>query len=67
MRTLTWLAVAVVLGLFGTRGARADEEKVPLDKVPKEVMEAVKARFPGAKLHGATRRRRTARPSTKSR
>ena len=54
MRTLTWLAVAVVLGLFGARGARADEEKVPLDKVPREVMEAVKARFPGAKLHGAS-------------
>jgi uncharacterized membrane protein YkoI len=33
--------------------ARADEEKVPLDKVPKAVLEAVKAKFPDAKVLGA--------------
>jgi uncharacterized membrane protein YkoI len=34
---------------------RADEEKVPLDKVPKAVLDAVKARFPDAKInHAAT-------------
>lgn len=30
--------------------AIAKEEKVPLDKVPKAVLDAVKAKFPGAKL-----------------
>ena len=54
MRTLMWLALVVPVGLFGARGARADEEKVPLEKLPKKVMEAVKDRFPGAKLLGAT-------------
>jgi uncharacterized membrane protein YkoI len=33
--------------------AQADEEKVPLDKVPKAVVEAVKTRFPDAKLESA--------------
>src|SRR5262249_52002850 len=32
----------------------AQETKVPLDKVPKAVMDAVKARFPNAKLIGAS-------------
>lgn len=46
---LTTLAAVVLLA-----GARADEEKVSLDKVPKAVMDSVKARFPGAKLLGAS-------------
>src|SRR5437660_12809324 len=54
MRRLAWLTLAVITGLVVGRGVRADEEKVPLEKVPKEVMDAVKARFPGAKLHGAS-------------
>jgi len=45
---------AVVLGLLVLVAAvRADEEKIPLDKVPKAVREAVKDKFPGAKLIGA--------------
>jgi hypothetical protein len=35
-------------------GARAEEKKVPLDKVPKAVTEAVKARFPDAKVVSAS-------------
>jgi uncharacterized membrane protein YkoI len=35
--------------------AYADEEKVPLDKVPKPVLEAVKARFKDAELKGASK------------
>jgi hypothetical protein len=31
-------------------GVRADEQKVPLDKVPKAVLDAVKKRFPSAEL-----------------
>jgi hypothetical protein len=36
-------------------GVRAAEEKVPLDKVPKAVLDAVKKRFPRAKLVEAAR------------
>jgi hypothetical protein len=45
-------ACAAVLAFVS--GVRADEEKVPLDKVPKEVMETVKKKFPDAKLIGAS-------------
>lgn len=55
MRQVIWslgtLAAAGLLVLAA--GTRADEEKVPLDKVPKVVMDAVKARFPSAKVVGA--------------
>jgi hypothetical protein len=33
----------------------ADEEKVPLDKVPKAVLDSVKAKYEGAKLLGAAK------------
>jgi hypothetical protein len=36
--------------VFGLVTVRADEEKVPLDKVPKAVLEAVKKRFPKAEI-----------------
>jgi uncharacterized membrane protein YkoI len=45
---------AVALVMLGVL-AHADEEKVPLDKVPKPVMDAVKARFKDAKVTGATK------------
>jgi hypothetical protein len=41
----------VVLALIFS--ARADEEKVALDKLPKEVLDAVKAKFPKAELVSA--------------
>jgi hypothetical protein len=48
------LMLGGMLGLVAlVRDGRADEEKIPLDKVPKAVLEAVKARFPDAKLLGA--------------
>jgi hypothetical protein len=43
------LAGCVVFALVVV-GVRADEQKVPLDKVPKPVLDAVKKRFPKAKL-----------------
>src|SRR3954462_11452947 len=46
-----FVAVAAV-GLL-VSAARAGEEKVALDKLPRAVAEAVKARFPGATLSGA--------------
>jgi uncharacterized membrane protein YkoI len=52
----TWsLAVGLAL-LAGLTAARADEgkeEKVPLDKLPRAVVDAVKAKFPGAELVSA--------------
>jgi uncharacterized membrane protein YkoI len=60
--SLRRLALAVALALTATLPVRADdknkeeakEEKVPLDKVPKEVLDAFKAKFPGAKLTDAS-------------
>jgi hypothetical protein len=46
------LSGLVAFAFFGLT-ARADEEKVPLDKLPKAVTEAVKKRFPDAELKSA--------------
>ena len=53
MRGLLSMALGLlVLSLCGNGGsaARADEEKIALDKLPKAVLEAAKARFPKANL-----------------
>ena len=42
------MSLVAVLGL--TAGLRADDEKVAIDKLPKAVVEAVKAKFPKAEL-----------------
>lgn len=42
--------LACVVVLAAAVVARADEEKVPLDKLPKAVVAAVKARFPKAEM-----------------
>lgn len=47
--------VVALAGLFLLTAARADEEKVPLDKVPRAVLDAVKAKYPGAELVGASK------------
>src|SRR5689334_14623356 len=55
-RTSGWAAVVGILGLFGlASGARAQEEEIALDKVPKAVMDSAKAKFPGAKVHEAAK------------
>jgi uncharacterized membrane protein YkoI len=55
MRTsFAGILAGAVLGACLSAGAvLGDEERIPLDKVPKAVREAVQARFPGAKLLGA--------------
>ena len=53
-RFIRGLGASALLGLLMVVAVRADEEKVPLDKVPKAVMKAVKERFPGAKLKAAS-------------
>jgi uncharacterized membrane protein YkoI len=53
-RFLGWFGVsAVAAAIMLATTARADDEKdkkVPLDKVPKAVMDAIKGRFPGADI-----------------
>ena len=46
------MALSLVLVAAATR---ADEEKTPLDKVPAPALEAVKKRFPGAEMKGASK------------
>jgi hypothetical protein len=51
---LTKSSALVLIGALGL--ARADEEeKIPLDKLPTPVKAALKARFPGAELKGASK------------
>ena len=50
------LAVAVTaLFVLTVPSVRADEEKVPLDKLPKAVLEAAKKRFPKAEVKEASK------------
>ena len=55
MRQLIRIATFGFVGLVTVVGARADEEKVPLDKVPAAVMNAVKKKFPAAKIEEAAK------------
>jgi biopolymer transport protein ExbD len=49
MRVILWAAAVVTVALVAA-GGRADEETLPLDKLPKAVADAVKTRFPKAEL-----------------
>src|ERR1700676_2820543 len=54
MRQIRWMSAAVVVcALVGTAGAQ--EEKAPLDKLPKAVSGAVKKRFPKAEMASASK------------
>jgi hypothetical protein len=54
MRTILGLVSAAVVAAAFLGAVQAGEGKVPLNKVPKAVLDAVKARFPGATLLGAS-------------
>lgn len=47
---LAFSLLTLVFAVLTASAANAKEEKVPLDKVPKAVLDAIKAKFPGAKL-----------------
>ncbi len=54
MRVLRMLVSVTACGLLALPAdGRADEEKVPLEKVPAAVIKAVKDKFPGAKIKEA--------------
>jgi hypothetical protein len=48
-------ALTLVLAVGATAAARADEEQITLDKVPKPVLEAAKKRFPKAEVKAASK------------
>jgi Putative beta-lactamase-inhibitor-like, PepSY-like len=47
------VCLAIGVSAWAMFATEADEEKVPLDKVPAKVIDAVKAKFKGAELVGA--------------
>ena len=49
------LAMTAVAAFILLPPVRADEEKVPLDKVPKAVLDAAKKRFPKGEVKGASK------------
>jgi hypothetical protein len=53
MRFVRGLGVVAVVGVLLAAGAWADEEKVEPDKLPKAVVDAIKAKYPGAKIVAA--------------
>lgn len=56
MTRLLQVATYVVFGMvLCATSAQADEEKVPLDKLPKPVVDAVKTKFPGAEMKEAAK------------
>lgn len=55
MRAMLLMAATMVTVVLVVGTGRADEEKVPLDKLPKPVAEAVKKRFPKLDMKEATR------------
>lgn len=54
MNRIACVAVLSV-GLLAVGGVRADEEAVPLDKLPKAVKEAVEKRFPKVEMKAASK------------
>ncbi|MDY3558845.1 hypothetical protein R5W23_006002 [Gemmata sp. JC673] len=53
MRTMFQTVAAVFTMAVVVAGGRAEDDKVPLDKLPKAVVDAVKAKFPKAELKEA--------------
>ena len=53
MRFMAATGLMAVLGLAS--GARAQEEKIPLHRVPRAVISSAKARFPGSEIKKASK------------
>jgi hypothetical protein len=61
MRSMTVAGLLAVLGLAsGTRAQ--EEEKIPLDRVPKAVMDSARAKFPGAEIKVASQETEEGKP-----
>jgi uncharacterized membrane protein YkoI len=48
-------AFGLLVGLAFATGAQAQESEIPVDQVPKAVMDSARAKFPGAKVREAAR------------
>ena len=59
MRSTT---VAGFLAVLGLASARAQEERIPLDRVPGAVTDAAKAKFPGAEIQQASEETEDGKP-----
>jgi hypothetical protein len=57
---MTVAGLLAVLGLAS--GIRAQEEKIPLDRVPEAVMNSAKAKFPGAEIKEASEEKEDREP-----
>jgi hypothetical protein len=56
MQRIQFCLIIVTAGLVGLcTGVRGDEQKIPIDELPKAVVDAVKKRFPKAELVGAAK------------
>jgi hypothetical protein len=63
-RGMRFMAVAGFLAVLGlASGTRAQEEKIPLHRVPKAVMKSAKAKFPGAKIKVASQETENGKPA----
>jgi hypothetical protein len=60
MRSTTVAGFLAVLGLAS--GTRAQEEGIPLDRVPKAVMDSAMAKFPGAEIKMASEETEDGKP-----
>ena len=60
MRPLTAAGLSAVLGLAPV--TRAQDETIPLDRLPKAVMKVAKARFPGAEIRQASEEAEDGKP-----
>jgi hypothetical protein len=60
MRSMTVAGLLAALGLAS--GTRAQDGEIPLDRVPKAVMNAAKARFPGAEIKRASQETEDGKP-----
>jgi hypothetical protein len=62
-RGLRFMKVAGFLAVLGLgSGTHAQEEQIPLHRVPKAVMDSAKAKFPGAKIMAATEETEVGKP-----
>jgi uncharacterized membrane protein YkoI len=56
IRFAGWMGAVLIASVCGvTASARAQEMDIPLDQLPKPVLNAAKAKFPGAELRGAAK------------
>jgi uncharacterized membrane protein YkoI len=55
-RVSVWMGALAVFGLLTiATGARAQEAEIPVDQVPKPIIDSAKAKYPGAQIRSAAK------------